>query len=90
MKGSFLSGYIVGKNLEEGNIGTAYLASTIGFGNGNSGNNYSSGLALGMMEGSSHSHKSHHKKKQHEKSDDLETKKIHFESNETYANNTTR
>ena len=95
---SFLSGYLVGKNLEEGNIGTAYMASTLGL-NGNSncngsgnGNNYSTGMALGMMEGSTHSHKSHHKKKHHHynENNDLESNQISFESNETYANSTTR
>lgn len=86
---NFLSGYLVGKNLQEGNIGSAYLASTITGG----GNNYSSGMALGIIEGSSHSHKSHHKKKHHhnyEKNNDLVSNKISFESNEIYANSNTR
>lgn len=57
---SLLSGYLVGKNLEEGNLGIAYLASTIG---GGSGNNYSTGLLMGMFSGSDHSHNSHNSHK---------------------------
>ena len=68
---SLLSGYLVGKNLEEGNLGTAYLASTIGGGGvGNNiggGNNYSTGLVMGMISGSEHSHKSHNRHKSHHK-----------------------
>jgi hypothetical protein len=100
----FLSGYLTGKNLEEGNIGAAYFTS--GLTNSNKGNNFSTGMAIGMMEGSnhnSHSHHNHHKshKKHHNNSyqnspynNDLESssqyKKISFEQNQNFANSTTR
>jgi hypothetical protein len=91
---SFLSGYLTGKNLEEGNIGAAYFTSSLS--NSNKGNNFSTGMALGMMEGSNHynHHKSH--KKHHNNSyqnNDLESSQIEnisLEQNQTFANSTTR
>lgn len=94
---SLLTGYLVGKNLEEGNFGTAYLASTIG--NNSSGNNYSTGMMMGLISGSEHSSKTHHKNKSHHKSHDqsydlesYQNKQNYnsFDNSETYANTTTR
>ena len=93
---SLLTGYLVGKNLEEGNLGTAYLASTIGGMSG--GNNYSTGLMMGMMNGSEYldiSHKPKHKPK-HKLSyeNDLYENNLYennsYSNSETYAGTTTR
>lgn len=96
---SFLYGYLVGKNLEEGNLGTAYVASSIGGGCGE--NNYSTGLLMGMFSGSEHSHNSHHNS--HHKNSKLyessyepsynssyQNEQMKFDNSETYADTTTR
>ena len=86
---NFVTGYIVGRELEEGNVGDAMLISSMS----NGGNNYNTGMMMGMMSGNNYSHSgnnySHHAKKSHTNSGST-SNHVKFAPTTTFAKTVTR